>query len=173
MSKLKIRLHESHGSMKVWAVTFDSEDQANEEDYYLRDGWGSELNTAVSGNTLYVDGNKAEQILKEWFPGKEIQVVAAPRDVEQMLLGNYTETLGESKKKEDAAWEPPAPVKIKTLKKDDLFTLKPIENPKESQVWCFQGYDRTDRTYWAIRWDNISVSREFKGDKDVYTEFNF
>ena len=62
MHKLKIKLHESHGSMKVWAVTFDSEDQASEEDYYLRDGWGSELNTAVSGNVLYVDGDKAEKI---------------------------------------------------------------------------------------------------------------
>lgn len=172
MSKLKIRLHESHGSMKVWAVTFDSEDQASEEDYYLRDGWGSELNTAVSGNVLYVDGDKAEKILKDWFPGREIQVVAAPRDVEQMLLGNYTESLEESKKKEDAAWEPTVK-KIKDLKKDEFFTLKPIEYPKESQVWVFDGYDRSDRTYCAIKFSDIGDSRCFKGDKEVYTGFTF
>lgn len=169
---LKIKLHESHGSMKVWAVTFDSEDQANEEDYYLRDGWGSELNTAVSGNVLYVDGDKAEKILKDWFPGREIQVVAAPRDVEQMLLGNYTESLEESKKKEDAAWEPTVK-KIKDLKKDEFFTLKPIEYPKESQVWVFDGYDRSDRTYCAIKFSDIGDSRCFKGDKEVYTGFTF
>lgn len=172
MPKLKIKLHESHGSMKVWAVTFDSEDQASEEDYYLRDGWGSELNTAVSGNVLYVDGDKAEKILKDWFPGREIQVVAAPRDVEQMLLGNFTETLGESKKKEDAAWEPTVK-KIKDLKKDEFFTLKPIEYPKESQVWVFDGYDRSDRTYCAIKFSDIGDSRCFKGDKEVYTGFTF
>lgn len=158
--------------MKVWAVTFDSEDQASEEDYYLRDGWGSELNTAVSGNVLYVDGDKAEKILKDWFPGREIQVVAAPRDVEQMLLGNFTETLGESKKKEDAAWEPTVK-KIKDLKKDEFFTLKPIEYPKESQVWVFDGYDRSDRTYCAIKFSDIGDSRCFKGDKEVYTGFTF
>lgn len=169
---LKIKLHESHGSMKVWAVTFDSEDQASEEDYYLRDGWGSELNTAVSGNVLYVDGDKAEKILKDWFPGREIQVVAAPRDVEQMLLGNYTESLEESKKKEDAAWEPTVK-KIKDLKKDEFFTLKPIEYPKESQVWVFDGYDRSDRTYCAIKFSDIGDSRCFKGDKEVYTGFTF
>ncbi len=169
---LKIKLHESHGSMKVWAVTFDSDDQASEEDYYLRDGWGSELNTAVSGNVLYVDGDKAEKILKDWFPGREIQVVAAPRDVEQMLLGNYTESLEESKKKEDAAWEPTVK-KIKDLKKDEFFTLKPIEYPKESQVWVFDGYDRSDRTYCAIKFSDIGDSRCFKGDKEVYTGFTF
>lgn len=169
---LKIKLHESHGSMKLWAVTFDSEDQASEEDYYLRDGWGSELNTAVSGNVLYVDGDKAEKILKDWFPGREIQVVAAPRDVEQMLLGNYTESLEESKKKEDAAWEPTVK-KIKDLKKDEFFTLKPIEYPKESQVWVFDGYDRSDRTYCAIKFSDIGDSRCFKGDKEVYTGFTF
>lgn len=169
---LKIKLHESHGSMKVWAVTFDSEDQASEEDYYLRDGWGSELNTAVSGNVLYVDGDKAEKILQDWFPGREIQVVAAPRDVEQMLLGNYTESLEESKKKEDAAWEPTVK-KIKDLKKDEFFTLKPIEYPKESQVWVFDGYDRSDRTYCAIKFSDIGDSRCFKGDKEVYTGFTF
>lgn len=58
---LKIKLHESHGSMKVWAVTFDSEDQASEEDYYLRDGWGSELNTAVSSTSFTLTGTKPKK----------------------------------------------------------------------------------------------------------------
>jgi len=172
MSKMAIKLHESHGSMKVWAVTFDSEKQASEEEYYLRDGWGSELNTAYSGNILYVDGGKAEKILKDWYPGREIKVVAAPREVEQLLLGNYTETLSESKKKEDAPWEPTIK-KIKDLKKDEFFTLKPIEYPKESQVWVFDGYDRYDKTYCAIKFSDIGDSRCFKGDKEVYTGFTF
>ena len=77
-----------------------------------------------------------------------------------------------SKKKEDAPWEPTVK-KIKDLKKDEFFTLKPIEYPKESQVWVFGGYDRSDRTYCAIKYSDIGDSRCFKGDKEVYTGFTF
>lgn len=77
-----------------------------------------------------------------------------------------------SKKKEDASWEPTVK-KIKDLKKDEFFTLKPIEYPKESQVWVFDGYDRSDRTYCAIKFSDIGDSRCFKGDKEVYTGFTF
>lgn len=85
------------------------------------------------------------------------------------ILQNISQ--GESKN-EDAPWEPTVK-KIKDLKKGEWFTLKPIEEPKESQVWELQGYDKSDRVYWAIRWSNINDCREFKGDKEVYTGFTF
>lgn len=69
-------------------------------------------------------------------------------------------------------WKPTVK-KIKDLKKGEWFTLKPIEEPKESQVWELQGYDPSDKMYWAIRWSNISDSRDFKGDREVYTDFTF
>lgn len=81
--------------------------------------------------------------------------------------------LHETNELPSSGWQPTVK-KVRDLKKGELFTLKPLEEPKESQVWDFQGYDRSDRTYWAIRWDNISVSREFtNGDKEVYTGFTF
>lgn len=73
---------------------------------------------------------------------------------------------------QSAAWTPEIK-KIKDLKKGEWFTLKPIEYPKESQVWSLEGYDRSTRKYWAVRWSDIGDSREFKGDKEVYTGFTF
>lgn len=172
---LKIRVHEAtddNGELiiPVIAIKFNDPEEASEQDYYLRDGWGHVVNTTIDGDTLYIEdtGMKVEKILRDWFPDKDLDHINVKGKIAKDLRGEF-----ESKKSEDAEWVPPAPVKIKTLKKEDLFTLKPIENPKESQVWSFQGYDPSDRTYWAIRWDNISISREFNGDKDVYTEFNF
>lgn len=72
----------------------------------------------------------------------------------------------------DAPWEPTV-VKIKDLKKGDFFTLKPIEYPKESQVWVLDSYDRYDREWVAIKFSDIGDGRGFKGDKTVYTGFTF
>ena len=38
-------------------------------------------------------------------------------------------------------------MKIQELKKGDYFTLKPIAEPKESQVYVYDGYDRSERKY--------------------------
>ena len=62
---------------------------------------------------------------------------------------------------------------IKELKKGDFFTLKPIENPKESQVYIRGDYDRSTKKYFCGRFDDISYEKEFKGDKVVYTDFVF
>lgn len=42
-----------------------------------------------------------------------------------------------------------AAIKLKDLKPGEFFTLKPIEEPKESQVYIRAEYDRTERKYWA------------------------
>lgn len=35
---------------------------------------------------------------------------------------------------------------IKQLKRDQFFTLNPVEEPKESQVWVRGDYDRSTRS---------------------------
>ena len=60
---------------------------------------------------------------------------------------------------------------IKDLKIGEYFTLKPIENPKENQVYIRGEYDRTEKKYDCGRADDISYSRYFNGDKEVYTDF--
>ena len=62
---------------------------------------------------------------------------------------------------------------IRELKKGELFTVKPIENPSESQVWVRGDYDRETRTYSATRYSDINSERFFAGSKPVYTDFTF
>lgn len=172
---LKIRLHEATDDkgnliVPVIAIKFNSPDEASEQDYYLRDGWGPFINTTVDGDTLYVEDtqgkNSALKILKDWFPDKNLDFLNATGKIANELRGIF------ERKNEDAPWEPTI-VKIKDLKKGDFFTLKPIEYPKESQVWVMDFYDRHDREYCASKFSDISVGKGFKGDKEVYTGFTF
>ncbi len=62
---------------------------------------------------------------------------------------------------------------IKELKKGQWFTLKPIAEPKENQVYIRGDYDRGSKKYSCGRFDDCSFEKEFKGDKVVYTDFVF
>lgn len=64
-------------------------------------------------------------------------------------------------------------MKLKDLKRGEYFTIKPLEEPKENQVYIRGKYDRTEKKYDCGRFDDISYSRMFNGDKEVYTEFTF
>lgn len=62
---------------------------------------------------------------------------------------------------------------VKQLKNGEFFTLKPISEPKESQVYIRGDYDRTEKKYECGRCDDISYSRLIKGNTEVYTDFVF
>jgi hypothetical protein len=62
---------------------------------------------------------------------------------------------------------------IKELKKGDYFTIKPIENPTEKQVYIRGEYDRSTKKYYCGRFDDISYEKLFSADKEVYTDFTF
>lgn len=62
---------------------------------------------------------------------------------------------------------------IKDLKRGEYFTLKPIAQPTERQVFIRGDYDRSDKRYEATRFDNIGISRLLKPDTPVYTDFVF
>ena len=62
---------------------------------------------------------------------------------------------------------------IRELKKGQYFTLKPIAEPKESQVYIRGDYDRSTKKYSCGRFDDISYEKELKADKIVYTDFVF
>lgn len=63
--------------------------------------------------------------------------------------------------------------KIKDLKCGEFFTLKPIAEPKESQVYIRGKYDRSLRKYSCGKFDDISACRNFSGDKEVFTDIYF
>lgn len=62
---------------------------------------------------------------------------------------------------------------LKEIKNGDLFTLKPIEEPKETQVYIKGDYDRTEKKYNCGKWSDISYSRLLKGSTVVYVNFTF
>lgn len=62
---------------------------------------------------------------------------------------------------------------VKELKIGEYFTLKPIAEPSEKQVYIRGGYDRSEKKYDCGRADDISYSRLIKGNTQVYTDFTF
>ena len=63
--------------------------------------------------------------------------------------------------------------KLKDLKPGKWFTLKPIPEPHETQVYIRREYDRTERKYWCEKWWNVVDGRYFSGDREVYVDFIF
>lgn len=64
-------------------------------------------------------------------------------------------------------------MKLKELKEGEYFTLKPIAEPKESQVYIRGEYDRIEKKYDCGKFSDISYSRFLKGNTEVYTDFTF
>ena len=62
---------------------------------------------------------------------------------------------------------------LKELKKGEWFTLKPIEEPNESQVWVKDFYNREDKTYTCHCSGDVNRERFFKATKEVYVGFTF
>ena len=62
---------------------------------------------------------------------------------------------------------------LKDLKKGAWFTLKPIAEPAESQVWVKGDYDRIDKEFCCHSLDDINRERFFKATRLVYDDNNF
>lgn len=63
--------------------------------------------------------------------------------------------------------------KLKELKRNDLFTLKEIEHPTESQVYVKGEYDRSEKKYLCWKYSDINAWRYIKADKLVNVDFYF
>ena len=62
---------------------------------------------------------------------------------------------------------------LKDLKKDEFFTKKPIEEPKETQVFIRGEYDRGERKYEISRFSDFCDTAFLKGTAKVYVGFTF
>ena len=62
---------------------------------------------------------------------------------------------------------------VKELKRGEMFTLRPIDEPRESQVFIRGEYDRSERKYWCDRFADISDGKFLSGTKEVYQDFVF
>ena len=63
--------------------------------------------------------------------------------------------------------------KLKDLKQGEWFTRKPIEEPKESQVFIRRDYIRSDKKYSCERFSDMNSEIFLKGSTIVYTDFIF
>lgn len=64
-------------------------------------------------------------------------------------------------------------MQLKDVINGEFFTLKPIGNPKESQVYVKGVYDRKEKKYSCHKFSDVNDERFFKSDKIVYTDFTF
>ena len=62
---------------------------------------------------------------------------------------------------------------LKDLKKGEFFTKKPIEEPKENQVFIRGEYDRGERKYKISRFSDFCDTAYLKGTAKVYVGFTF
>ena len=62
---------------------------------------------------------------------------------------------------------------LKDVKKGEFFTKKPIEEPKETQVFIRGEYDRGERKYEITRFSDFCDTAFLKGTAKVYTGFTF
>jgi hypothetical protein len=64
-------------------------------------------------------------------------------------------------------------MKLKELKKGEFFTLKPIAEPTENQVFIKGDYDRSLKKYECQKFGNINSWKYLKSDTEIFTEFTF
>lgn len=64
-------------------------------------------------------------------------------------------------------------MKLKELKNGEYFTLKPYANPKDTQVWVKEEYDRSTKKYVCTKFCDFCESRLIDGNKEIYTDFIF
>ncbi len=64
-------------------------------------------------------------------------------------------------------------MELKKLKKGDYFTIKPIDEPKESQVYIKGEYDKSSKTYSCMKFSDMNEERFYKGNKVIFTDFTF
>lgn len=59
------------------------------------------------------------------------------------------------------------------VKSDAWVTFKDIEEPKDTQVWIIEEYDRSEKEYLLYNFADTSKYKYVKGDKVCFTEFTF
>jgi len=64
-------------------------------------------------------------------------------------------------------------ITIKDIKKDEMLTLKKIEEPNESQVWLKSHYDKSTKKFVIYNFNDIGKSKLIDGSKEIFINFTF
>ena len=64
-------------------------------------------------------------------------------------------------------------VPLKSLKKGEYFTLKPIEEPKENEVLVKGDYIREEKKFSCSKFSDMNSEKFIPATKQVYVGFTF
>lgn len=62
---------------------------------------------------------------------------------------------------------------LKNVKNGDCFTLRPLREPKDTQVYVRSDYDRETKKYEIYKFFDLGDWRMMRGDRIVYVDFIF
>ena len=65
---------------------------------------------------------------------------------------------------------------FRASKKDKTLgwvTFRDVEEPKESQVWIIEEYDRSEKAYMLYNWADTCRYKYVDGDKACFNQFYF
>ena len=62
---------------------------------------------------------------------------------------------------------------VKELKQGEFFTKKPIEYPKDNQVFIRKEYDKSSKKYVIQRYSDMNDYQLIAGNKEIFTDFIF
>lgn len=119
---------------QVYVVTFETEDEASEQEYELRDNCGSIVDTALDGNKVYIIPNNRAglTIIKDWFGDNATLADNADEIVDTYF--NMNESVRSLTKDEVVGW-----VEFKTEDGayDALTAWKKMKNPSIKPLSAF------------------------------------
>ena len=94
--------------MKVFKITFNTDEEARQEEFEIRDGMGSLVDTAIDRDTVYITGPKASFIADDWYKGRNVEEIEMSESEFYNLLNPKKTKMYESRVEfisEDAAYD--------------------------------------------------------------------
>jgi len=94
--------------MKVFKITFNTDEEAREEEFEIRDNMGSLVDTAIDRDTVYITGPKAALIADDWYKDRKVEEIEMSESQFDSILNPKKTKTYEAKVEfisEDAAYD--------------------------------------------------------------------
>ena len=94
--------------MRVFKITFDTDEEAREEEFEIRDNMGSLVDTVIDRNTVYITGSKAAAIADDWYKDRKVEEIEMTESQFNRILNHKKTKMYEARVEfisEDAAYD--------------------------------------------------------------------
>lgn len=121
--------------MKVFKITFDTDEEAREEEFEIRDNVGSLVDTAIDRDTVYITGSKAAAIADNWYKDRKVEEIEMSESRFNSILNPKKSKMYEARVEfvsEDSAydaigiWKDVLSPSIRPMSAFDPFTQKQL-----------------------------------------------